>query len=441
MGKIIRKLKQLRALTPSFPRKRYNIFVGSNTWSEWLTVFKALWKRKSFDDAAVIKNYETEFAKSSGVSNAISFGAGRMSLYAILKALDIGSDDEVIISGFTCVVVPNAVLYCGAIPVYSDIDLQTFNQIPGQLESHITPRTKAIVAQHTFGTPCDLDEILGIGVKYNIPIIEDCGHAQGALYKGKPVGSIGVAGFFTTDHTKITGTHLGGMVTTNSPELARALRKIQEESPFLEKKDYDKIALSFLLEFPLYSPISYWIGRSLLVICYWLGLLFYWKDESLTIKSMEYPYPARLSSIQATIGISQLANLHKNLAHRRNIATLLEHKFKRTSKERDHQKCSAWLRYSFLVKDRLRFEKKFRQELDLGIWFTSVVHGRDANLEQVRYSIGSCPNAEFAAQHVVNFPTHQRIPISLIENVVDRDLTWIMSQMIIVNHSGSGNAA
>ena len=181
-------------LATLIPRLRYGIFAGTNTWHEWWIAFRALARMERPDQESVIRQYERAFADSADVKHAISFGAGRMALYAILEALNVGPDDEVIIPGYTCVVVPNAVIYRGAQPVYSDIELRTFNQIPAKIESLITPRTRAIVAQHTFGVPCDLDAIIRIGEYRSI----GCGHI-GALYRAR--WGIGYA--TTTDHAGI----------------------------------------------------------------------------------------------------------------------------------------------------------------------------------------------------------------------------------------------
>lgn len=423
-------VRALRSLLPSFPRLRYNIFAGTNTWQECWIAFRSLMRLERPDQVGTIREYERAFADRTHVRHAVSFGAGRMALYAILEALDIGAGDEVIIPGYTCVVVPNAVIYRGAKPVYSDIELRTFNQIPAGIESLITSRTRAIVAQHTFGVPCDLDAIIRIGEKHRIPVIEDCGHAQGALYKGKPVGGIGCAGFFTTDHTKISSTHLGGMVTIDSNDLAARLRQIQNRAGFLKRRDHVRLLLSFLLEVVLYSSPVYWIGRPVLAALNRLRILFYWRDELLTRRPTSYPYPARLSAQQAAIGLSQLRELDRNISHRRDIARVLDKCLGWSGLSAPELEASTWLRYSFLVKDRKAFEGQYRKQFDLGIWFTSVAHGRSDKLEEIHYRQGSCPNAEFASMHVVNFPTHQRVPLALVEKILERDGGWIGRQLM-----------
>jgi len=119
------------------------------------------------------------------VSHIYTFFKGRVALYAILKAMGISSNDEVIVPGFTCVVVPNAIMYALAKPVYVDIDKKDYNIDVDKIEEKITKNTKVIIAQHTFGIPANMDRIVEICKRYKLYLIEDACHALGSTYKGK----------------------------------------------------------------------------------------------------------------------------------------------------------------------------------------------------------------------------------------------------------------
>src|SRR5918994_617793 len=123
-----------------------------------------------------VREFETRCAELLGLDDAVSFGSGRMALYAILEALGIQSGDEVIIPGFTCVVVPNAIKYRGAKVVFVDIDRSTWNLDVAKVRQAITPKTKAIVVQHTFGVQADLDIMSQLARAHSIFIIEDSAH-------------------------------------------------------------------------------------------------------------------------------------------------------------------------------------------------------------------------------------------------------------------------
>ncbi|MUJ37266.1 DegT/DnrJ/EryC1/StrS family aminotransferase [Aliivibrio fischeri] len=420
MGFIIKKLIDLY---PLIPRKRNHIFSGSNSWSEWRMITKLFFSNNLNADEAVIENYEKEFAEKTNTKFAFSFGAGRMALHSILEALDIKKGDEVILPAYTCVVVPNAILYRGATPVYADIDKKTFNIDVSKIEELITPKTKAIFAQHTFGFPCDIAAINGIAKLHNIFVVEDCAHALGAKFQGQSVGSFGDVAFFSTDHSKVTSTFLGGMATTNNINIANSLKKIQLNAKKLPSNLHRKLLFGFIMEFPLYSANIYWFGKFVMTALNKLGFIFFWRDELCLKKPQDYPYPAKLSTEQALLGLSQLQSLDDNIAHRQKVYELIDKSLNQSSLD---YKESACLRYSFYVKDRAFFESQMLYRWDLGIWFTSVVHGKMDNWYEVGYIKGSCPNAEFAAKHIVNLPTHQRIAIRDIESMLHKNRIWIL---------------
>lgn len=409
--------------------RQYNIFTGTNTFREACQMFRAAVFCKN-DPVSDVVDYEKEFAAICGVKHGISFGAGRMALYAILEALGIAEGDEVIIPAFTCVVVPNAIMYRGARPVYVDIEPKSFNIDVEKIEAAITPRTKALYAQHTFGVPCDLTALREIGKRHHLPIIEDAAHALGAVYQGKPVGSCTEIAFFSTDHSKVINTHLGGMVTTSDDALADRVRKIQAAAPSLGKKNNRRIMGSFLFEYFLFMPYAMWIGAKIHIVLIRLGLIFFFPDELETQKPTEYPYPCRLSALQAKLGLSQLKGLERNLRHRQKIAQYLEQKLGWYGLKSDDVKMSSWLRYSFLVQSRTRFERMLRKRFDLGIWFTSVVSGREDHFEAVHYQPLSCPVAEYVAQHIVNFPTHMRIPLDIVQQELEANWENIKSEVV-----------
>lgn len=417
--------RKLIRLLPSLPRRRYNVFAGTNTIGEWRQMARSWLTGGPYDEPDIIAEYERQFAVHCGAAHGISFGAGRMALYAILRALDIGPGDEVIIPAFTCVVVPNALLYCGARPIYVDIEPHFFNVDVSKVEAAITPRTRALYAQHTFGVPCDVDALREIGRRHDLPVIEDAAHALGAAYKGQLAGSLTEVAFFSTDHSKVINTHLGGMAVTNDDALAARLRKMQGDAAFLDRKTTRHLILSFLLEYLCFAPRTLWLGRTVHAVLDRLGILFFFRDELQTTKPTEYPYPCRLSSAQAQLGVSQLGALQHNLTHRRQIATWLEEIVGWYGLYAGEFNDSTWLRYSFLVEDRAKFEASFRKNFDLGIWFTSVVAGRTTSLEAVGYELGSCPVAEHVVRHVVNFPTHNKVSQDMIRKVVNRNWIWI----------------
>src|SRR3954466_13708636 len=155
------------------------------------------------------------------------FWKGRVALYAILRALGIGRGDEVIVPAFTCVAVPNAVLYTGATPVYVDIDEATYTIDPAAAEAALSPRTRAVLAQNTFGLSADLDALAAVARPHGAFVIDDCTHGLGGTYKDRPNGAAAGAAFYSTQWSKPMSTGLGGFAVTADPGLAAGVAAIE----------------------------------------------------------------------------------------------------------------------------------------------------------------------------------------------------------------------
>jgi dTDP-4-amino-4,6-dideoxygalactose transaminase len=162
--------------------------------------------------------FEKAFAQQHQVRHALAATSCTTALHLILTALDIGPGDEVIVPAFTWVSTANVVVYCGATPVFADVDRSTYNIDPTSVRARITPRTRAIIAVHLFGLCADLGALAAVAGK--IPIIEDAACAAGSSFFGRPAGSIGLAGAFSFHPRKSITTGEGGMVTTNDDALA-----------------------------------------------------------------------------------------------------------------------------------------------------------------------------------------------------------------------------
>lgn len=171
--------------------------------------------------------FEQEFANYCGVKYCIGVGNGLDAIYLILKALDIGKGDEVIVPSNTFIATALAVSYVGAKPVFVEPTIETYNIDPTKIEEKITAKTKAIIAVHLQGRSAAMDEIKKIATKHNLKVIEDAAQAHGAKYKGKRVGSLGDAAAFSFYPGKNLGAlGDGGCVVTNDSQLAKKVRAL-----------------------------------------------------------------------------------------------------------------------------------------------------------------------------------------------------------------------
>ena len=146
---------------------------------------------------------------------------GRMALYFILKAMELPAGSEVVVPAFTFWVVPEIVRVAGLTPVFADIDPATFTLSPDALQRAITPRTSAVLPTHLYGLSCDMDPILAIARDANLKVIEDCAHSLGATYKGRMVGTLGDASFFSFQAFKPLNTYGGGLAWMRDAGVAR----------------------------------------------------------------------------------------------------------------------------------------------------------------------------------------------------------------------------
>jgi 8-amino-3,8-dideoxy-alpha-D-manno-octulosonate transaminase len=174
-----------------------------------------------------VREFEKAFASKMNVSYAQAVTSGSAALLVALKALGIKQGDEVITQCFTFVATCEAIIECGAIPVFTEID-DTFNMDPKDLEKKITLKTKAIIPVHMAGVAARMDELIAIAKKKNIPILEDTAQAVGGSYKGKALGTIGTVGAFSFDFGKCLTTGEGGMVVSNNEEIYKKARAFHD---------------------------------------------------------------------------------------------------------------------------------------------------------------------------------------------------------------------
>ncbi|MCH8049010.1 aminotransferase class I/II-fold pyridoxal phosphate-dependent enzyme, partial [Patescibacteria group bacterium] len=212
----------------------------------------------------------------------IAFNSGRSAFMAILDALKLQKNDEVLLQAFTCNAVPNPVQWSGLKPVYVDCNEDDYNIDVEDLERKITPQSKVVVVQHTFGIPADMDKVMEICKKHNLVLVEDCAHALGAEYKGQKVGTFGKAAFFSFSRDKVISSVYGGMMTTDDSALAEKVRIFQEKS--------GQPSYFWILQQLLHPVLMNWLvlptyrvfGKYVLVIMQQLHILskaVHWKEK------------------------------------------------------------------------------------------------------------------------------------------------------------------
>jgi perosamine synthetase len=409
-----------------FPPRRLALLGGTTTVGDVGLALRLLVRRGALQDGPAIAAYESAFAARLGMRHAISLSSGRVGLYGLLEALGIGAGDEVLLSVPSHIVVPNAVRYVGAEPVYVDCRPGDWNLDLEAAEARITPRTRALVLQHTFGVPADVVAARALSERRGLVLIEDCVHALGTTLHGRPVGTFGRAAFFSTEETKTISSTMGGVVVTDDDDLADALRAFQRRCAWPSEGLITAYLIKFVVYWLLTEAHVHHVARSVYEL---LGRRHPLPTPTTPeeLRGERPPgYLKRLSNAQAALALQQLLRLDQNLRHRAAISEL----YRQALQEDGHRTVDvaegaevAFVRYPVWVEDRQEATRRAESLTVMGHWFTSVLEEAD-DPRAVGYVPGSCPHAEAAATHLVNLPNHPRVRGDDARRILDaiRDL-------------------
>lgn len=356
------------------------------------------------------------------------FFKGRVALHAILRAANIGSGDQVLLPGYTCVVVPNAINYLGAEPVYVDIEDKTYNIDCDILENGAgslwnPEQTKAIIVQHTYGIPCDMDRILEFAKKHNLFVIEDSCHALGSTWRGQQVGSFGDAAFFSSQWSKPITTGLGGWAKINSPELQGSMEITQQgyKQPKLSKALL--LELQFLAFSSLNHPRLYCIIQDLYRTLGKMGLAIGSSTETELSCRLPADYELGMHPIQRRRLLKLLDGLAGVIARRNHNTEIIEAGLVGAGIPTVAlpSECDpVFLRYPIKVNNKEEvLNKAKKQNIQIGDWFLSPIHPNLENMDLAGYKSGSCPVAENAASKVVNISTDVEMNKKDINRIVE----------------------
>ena len=337
-----------------------------------------------------VKQFEKEIAEKIGVKHAITVGNGTDALIIALKSLGIKEGDEVITTDYTFFATAEAIRFVGATPVFCDVELDTYNIDPSQIEEKITDKTKAIICVHLFGNACKMDEINDIAKRHNLYVVEDAAQAINSQYKGKNVGTLGDIACFSFFPTKNLGCFGdGGMITTNDDDLATIIRALKvhgsgengmkayailndEEVEVVEQNSGDNT---------VYNPLKYYN--------YLIG------------------HNSRLDEIQAAILRIKLKHLDEYTENRRSISHKYIDALKDTSlvmpTETEGGKHVFHL-FILQSENREEIESKLKEKgIATGTYYKVPMHLQKA-FNDLGYKKGDFPNAEYLSERTFAIP-------------------------------------
>lgn len=342
--------------------------------------------------------FERQFARYVRATHAIAVSSCTAALHLSLDAIGLTRGDEVLVPTTTFTASAEVVTYFGARPVFVDIDPSTLNIDPQDAERKITPRTKAMIPVHLAGTPCDMSELLDLAETHKLRVIEDAAHALPSSYKGKRIGAISELTAFSFYATKTITTGEGGMITTESEDLARRLQIMRLHG--IARHAWKR-----------YSSEGSW---------------FY--------EVLETGYKYNLTDLQSALGIVQLAKCDQMASARCRIADRYTTAFQRLGCVETPQvpadRTTSWHLYVLrLHLDRLRIDRgRFIRELaDHGVG-TSVhfipLHLQPAYQRHYGYRAGDLPVAEREYQRSLSLPIFSGLRDQEIEHVI-----WAVSEV------------
>ena len=336
-----------------------------------------------------VARFEEAFAAQVGARFAVAVSSGTAALHAAAHVAGLGPGDEVILSPLTFLATANCILYCGATPVFADIDPATLNLDTGQVERKLSPRTKAILPVHFAGLPCEVDRLQAVARAGGLRIIEDAAHALGAEWNGRRIGSLGDLTTFSFHPVKHITTGEGGMVTTDDPHLAEKLRRFRNHG--IDKQVRDRQAT--------------------------------WRQDMVT-----FGFNYRLTDIQSALGISQLRRLDAGLARREAIACQYQAAFAPMAELLPAPTLAgtrhAWHIYPLRIEpDRLREDREtlFRalraENIGVNVHYLPV-HLHPFYRERFGTDRGLCPAAEEAADRLLTLPLFPQMTDGDVADVI-----------------------
>ncbi len=401
--------------------------LSPNTEADDIRLAKKLWlKKKEYINGPSIDKLTSAIANYFGTQNVLLYNSGRSALYNLLESLELNSDDEVLVQAFTCNAVPNPILWAGATPRYVDINSETYCMSPESLRAAITPKSKVLIIQHSFGFPAPLDELLTVARKHNLFVIEDCALALGAYYKDTLVGTLGDASIFSFGRDKIISSVYGGATLVKDATLYTTLQKSHQTLPMPSikwVKQQIQHPIIFSLAKPLYNIFH--IGKAILETSKRLNMISVAVTQGERAGKKPQAFPAQLPNALASLALNQFNKLDRYNTHRKTIANLYREGLQANGiihpkKEVPGIEQPVYLRYTIQVKNPQELYNYCKNKgIQLGTWYSATIDPVGTEFDTMCYTKSSCPSSEYVAKHVINLPTHINISTTDAKYIIE----------------------
>ena len=367
------------------------------------------------------KNFSARFNNKA----VFSFSSARASLSACLKAMGVNRGDEVLISSFTCLAVPTAVIAAGALPKYYDIDPDTINIDKKSLKNLISKKTKAIVLQHTLGIPVSIDAIKDSLSNKEIIIIEDCALSIGSTMNRALVGTKADAAIFSLELSKTISCGWGGVLLVNNKQLEKKVSQHYDGVGNIRLLKSLRMAIQTSLSGVLYSPNVYFMGKYVIALFFKFGFFGASTPNIEEKGGVEEDFVSKLPKSLLTLSSMQIKRFDEitsiHAKHSLRIRNKLKKLNYRILGSYSNKNNSVSPRVPLLVKDRTSFINFFRDRgIEIGTWFDGPLSPLP-KYSVFNYDKANYPNSCFIAKHIVNIPCHIKMKdyhLELIEEAL-----------------------
>lgn len=315
-----------------------------------------------------LQKFEDSFAQKIGIKYAVAVNSGTSGLHLAIRALGITENDEVITSPFSFIASANCILYEKAIPVFVDVEEETYNIDPKKIETKITSKTKALLIPHIFGKSANMTEIMAIARKYRLAVIEDACESILATHCGKNTGVFGDISVFAFYPNKQMTTGEGGIIITNSEDFYKYCKSAANQ------------------------------GRS---------------DDKQWLSHDKLGYNYRMDEMSAALGLSQLTKIDFLISKRQELARIYSAELATLSGVKimnsDHLNEHSWFVYPIRVNERIRdqlIKKLFEKEVQSKAYFSPCIHLQPFYQQEYRYQEGDFPTAERLSKETLILPLY-----------------------------------
>lgn len=347
------------------------------------------------------------------------FGAGRMAVYSVLKSLNLKSDDEVIVAGYTCVVLTNSVKFAGCKIKYADINRKTLNIDQAALMNSISDKTKVIIIPHNFGFAAE--SINEIKSKHpNVIVIEDGAHTFGSSINDKLCGTLGDCAFFSLEYSKPITTGLGGILIVNNEALIQGIQneyKDLKTTPF--KSAFQMLSTLGVMTLCFSKSTQFFHTNGFRFLR--LFKLVYQTSQDEVNGILPNNYPVKLRPMLANFGYNQMKNIERINNKKKAIQDELANAFK-SFEDIEYYKVENTIlaRFPILFKEHVTKSvidtiktESLEQGFLFGEWFNDVVHPKGSY--RYDYTSGACPEGEYVAARILNIPVNVNFPVTTNE--------------------------